>query len=116
MHPPSRPRSAAGGAVTALALVASCHRRRAWRRRSPSRPAPSRRAASTAASALDGTWTIDHSIGSYDYAANDFSGSWAGYRAQEELVGIGGTEAVGRTPDIAGTHHARRAPSSRAPT
>lgn len=63
-------------------------------------PAP---AASAAAASLDGTWTIDHSIGSYDYAANDFSGSWAGYRAQEELVGIGGTVAVGRTPDIDGS-------------
>ncbi len=52
---------------------------------------------------LDGTWTIDHSIGSYDYAANDFSGSWAGYRAQEELVGVGGATAVGRTPDINGS-------------
>ena len=56
-----------------------------------------------AATSLDGSWTIDHSIGSYDYAANDFSGSWAGYRAQEELVGIGGTEAIGRTPDIEGS-------------
>jgi polyisoprenoid-binding protein YceI len=55
-----------------------------------------------AAGSLDGTWTIDHTIGSYDYATGDFSGSWAGYRAQEELVGIGGTEAIGRTPAIDG--------------
>ncbi|MFN8620290.1 MAG: YceI family protein [Chloroflexota bacterium] len=52
---------------------------------------------------LDGTWTIDHSIGSFDYDAGDFSGSWVGYRAQEELVGVGGTEAVGRTPSVDGT-------------
>ena len=31
---------------------------------------------------LDGTWTIDPEIGSFDYAADDFSGSWVGYRAQ----------------------------------
>lgn len=61
-------------------------------------------AASTAAtSSLDGTWTIDPTIGSFDYAANDFSGTWAGYRVQEELAGVGGTEAVGRTPDLTGS-------------
>ncbi len=64
-------------------------------------PAPA--ASAVAAAGLDGTWTIDHSIGSYDYAASDFSGSWAGYRAQEELVGVGGTTAVGRTPGIDGS-------------
>jgi polyisoprenoid-binding protein YceI len=52
---------------------------------------------------LDGTWSIDPAIGSFDYGAGDFSGSWAGYRVQEELAGIGGTVAVGRTPDITGT-------------
>jgi polyisoprenoid-binding protein YceI len=68
---------------------------------SPSEPA----AASTApaASTLDGTWTVDPSIGSFDYAAGDFSGSWVGYRVQEELAGVGGTEAVGRTPDVTGS-------------
>ena len=64
-------------------------------------PAPA--ASAGAPVGLDGTWTIDHTIGSYDYAANDFSGSWAGYRAQEELVGVGGTTAVGRTPNIDGS-------------
>jgi polyisoprenoid-binding protein YceI len=52
---------------------------------------------------LDGTWTIDRSIGSFDYAAGDFSGSWVGYRVQEELVGVGGTVAVGRTPEVTGS-------------
>ena len=66
----------------------------------PSQPA----AASVApASALDGTWTVDPTIGSFDYAADDFSGSWVGYRVQEELAGVGGTEAVGRTPDVTGS-------------
>lgn len=64
---------------------------------------PQPAASAAAVSSLDGTWTIDPTIGSFDYAANDFSGSWVGYRAQEELVGVGGTEAVGRTPDVSGS-------------
>ena len=46
---------------------------------------------------------MDPTIGSFDYDAGDFSGSWVGYRAQEELVGVGGTEAVGRTPAVTGS-------------
>lgn len=53
--------------------------------------------------AVDGIWSVDPSIGSFDYAAGDFSGSWVGYRVQEELVGVGGTTAVGRTPDVTGS-------------
>lgn len=53
--------------------------------------------------ALDGTWSVDPAIGSFDYAAGDFSGSWVGYRVQEELVGVGGTTAVGRTPQVTGS-------------
>ena len=63
-------------------------------------PAP---AASPAAAGLDGTWTVDPALGSFDYAAGDFSGSWAGYRVQEELAGMGGITAVGRTPGITGS-------------
>ena len=51
------------------------------------------------ASGLDGTWTVDQTIGSF----SDFSSSFVGYRVQEELAGIGGQEAVGRTPDVTGT-------------
>jgi polyisoprenoid-binding protein YceI len=79
----------AGGSVPALAQSAA-----------PSLPAA---ASSAPASALDGTWIVDPTIGSFDYAANDFSGTWVGYRVQEELAGVGGTEAVGRTPDVTGT-------------
>jgi polyisoprenoid-binding protein YceI len=46
---------------------------------------------------------VDPTIGSFDYGAGDFSGSWVGYRVQEELAGVGGVEAVGRTPDVTGT-------------
>jgi polyisoprenoid-binding protein YceI len=48
---------------------------------------------------VEGDWTIDTSVGSFD----DFSGTWAGYRVDEELEGIGATTAVGRTPDVTGT-------------
>ena len=56
-------------------------------------------AAPAAATGLDGTWTVDASIGSFD----DFSGSFVGYRVQEELVGVGAATAVGRTPDVTGS-------------
>src|SRR4051794_27733811 len=50
-------------------------------------------------SGLDGTWTVDPSIGSF----SDFSSSYAGFRVQEQLVGIGAKTAVGRTPKVTGT-------------
>lgn len=64
-------------------------------------------AASTAATAVDsaeplginGTWRVDRSIGSFA----DFSGSFVGYRVQEQLARIGGNIAVGRTPDVSGS-------------
>jgi polyisoprenoid-binding protein YceI len=59
--------------------------------------------ASATTASLDGTWTVDPSIGSFDYAAQDFSGSWVGYRVQEELAGVGGATAVGRTPHVTGS-------------
>ena len=48
---------------------------------------------------IAGTWTVDSTVGSFD----DFSGSFVGYRVQEELASVGATEAVGRTPDVTGT-------------
>ncbi|HET6949515.1 MAG TPA: YceI family protein [Acidimicrobiales bacterium] len=48
---------------------------------------------------VEGAWTVDSSIGSFD----DFSGTWAGYRADEELASVGATTAVGRTPNVSGT-------------
>ncbi|HEX2563585.1 MAG TPA: YceI family protein [Acidimicrobiales bacterium] len=55
--------------------------------------------ASSGTAGVDGTWSVDPSVGSFA----DFSGTWAGYRFDEELVGIGGNTAVGRTPDVSGT-------------
>jgi polyisoprenoid-binding protein YceI len=51
------------------------------------------------ADGVDGDWAVDTSLGSFD----DFSGTWAGYRVEEELAGIGSATAVGRTPDVSGT-------------
>jgi polyisoprenoid-binding protein YceI len=52
---------------------------------------------------LDGDWAVDDSIGSFDFDAEDFSGTWAGYRFDEELGGVGANTAVGRTPGVTGT-------------
>jgi polyisoprenoid-binding protein YceI len=48
---------------------------------------------------FDGTWQVNDTLGSMD----DFSASWAGYRVQEALVGIGGHVAVGRSPKVTGS-------------
>lgn len=48
---------------------------------------------------LDGTWTIEPSIGSF----SDFSDSFVGYRVKEQLAGVGANTAVGRTPSVTGS-------------
>jgi len=47
---------------------------------------------------LVGDWAVDDSVGSFD----DFSGTWAGYRFDEELASVGANTAVGRTPGVTG--------------
>jgi polyisoprenoid-binding protein YceI len=63
----------------------------------------SQAATATAAASTDGdaivTGVVDTSIGSFA----DFTSSFVGYRVQEELAGIGGSTAVGRTPNVTGT-------------
>jgi polyisoprenoid-binding protein YceI len=54
---------------------------------------------STTGDGLDGTWNVDASIGSF----SDFSGSFVGYRVEEELANVGAATAVGRTPDVTGS-------------
>jgi polyisoprenoid-binding protein YceI len=54
---------------------------------------------STNTSNLDGTWTVSSTIGSF----SDFTSSFAGFRVQEQLAGIGAKTAVGRTPNVTGT-------------
>lgn len=52
-----------------------------------------------APASLDGQWAVNTTLGSID----DASASFAGYRVQEQLVGIGGHIAVGRTPKVTGS-------------
>jgi polyisoprenoid-binding protein YceI len=54
---------------------------------------------STTGAGLDGTWNVDPSIGSF----SDFSGSFVGYRVEEELATVGAATAVGRTPNVTGS-------------
>ncbi|MGE0601624.1 MAG: YceI family protein [Dehalococcoidia bacterium] len=53
---------------------------------SPSQPA------SNGDTGIEGNWTVDQTLGSF-----------VGYRVQEELAGIGGTTAVGRTAGVTGS-------------
>lgn len=50
---------------------------------------------------LDGTWNVDRESGEFDYESA--TGSFVGFRVQEELVGIGAAEAVGRTGEVTGS-------------
>ena len=52
-------------------------------------------------SAIAGTWSVDTSIGEFNY--EDSTGTFVGFRVDEELQGIGSATAVGRTPEITGT-------------
>ena len=55
--------------------------------------------AATSSGSLDGTWTIDTSIGGGVLENSSF----VGYRVQEELASIGAKTAVGRTTGLSGT-------------
>lgn len=50
---------------------------------------------------LDGEWVIDTESGEFDYESA--TGSFVGFRIEEELNSIGSTTAVGRTGTIAGS-------------
>lgn len=52
-----------------------------------------------APASLDGTWTVNTTLGTID----DGTASFAGYRVQEQLVGVGGHTAVGRTTKLTGS-------------
>ena len=62
-------------------------------------PAVPSGAAVAAPASLDGTWNVTTSLGSI----GDGTASFAGYRVQEQLAGVGGHTAVGRTPKITGS-------------
>ena len=50
---------------------------------------------------MTGTWVVDVEATPFDRATG--TGTFVGYRIDEELSGIGATTAVGRTPDVSGS-------------
>ena len=54
-----------------------------------------------AAADLTGEWLVDNSIGTFTYESA--TGSFAGFRVEEELVRIGHVTAVGRTDEVSGS-------------
>lgn len=54
-----------------------------------------------AASGIDGTWAVDTETGEFDFETA--SGTFAGFRVQEELSSVGSATAVGRTGDVSGS-------------
>lgn len=50
---------------------------------------------------IDGEWQVDTTIGEFSY--EDSTGTFVGFRVQEELAGVGSKTAVGRTPTVSGT-------------
>jgi polyisoprenoid-binding protein YceI len=62
-------------------------------------PLPTGAAGTIGPGGLDGTWTVDTTIGSFA----DFSASFVGYRVNETLADSRANTAVGRTPKVAGS-------------
>jgi polyisoprenoid-binding protein YceI len=50
---------------------------------------------------VSGTWTVDTETGEFDFESA--TGTFAGFRIEEELSSIGSTTAVGRTGDVTGS-------------
>ncbi|MDY7099923.1 MAG: YceI family protein [Actinomycetota bacterium] len=50
---------------------------------------------------IAGTWTVDTESGDFDYESA--TGTFVGFRIEEELSSIGSTTAVGRTGDVTGS-------------
>ncbi|MCY3632316.1 MAG: YceI family protein [bacterium] len=53
------------------------------------------------AQGVDGKWVIDTSVAGFDY--DESTGTFVGFRVEEELASIGSTTAVGRTPLVSGS-------------
>ena len=94
-----------GDAVAPLALPSAAPSRRGERP-----PDAAAGAASAAPSTRRSTWTADGSVAG-TWTVTD--GSEAGYRVREQLANLPAeSDAVGRTSDVTGTHHARRQPAT----
>src|ERR671910_912525 len=50
---------------------------------------------------IEGSWVVDTETGEFDFESA--TGTFAGFRIQEELAAIGSTTAVGRTGDVTGS-------------
>ncbi len=50
---------------------------------------------------IEGVWTVDTESGDFDYETA--TGSFVGFRIEEELSGLGSVTAVGRTGDVDGS-------------
>ena len=50
---------------------------------------------------IDGSWVVDTETGEFDFEGA--TGTFAGFRIEEELAAIGSTTAVGRTGDVTGS-------------
>ena len=50
---------------------------------------------------IEGSWAVDTEAGAFDYESA--TGTFAGFRIEEELAAIGSTTAVGRTGDVTGS-------------
>lgn len=61
----------------------------------------STRAATVARDGIAGKWAVDADTGEFDF--DSATGTFAGFRIQERLTGIGSTTAVGRTGEVAGS-------------
>ena len=55
----------------------------------------------TAPPGVAGTWAVDTETGEFDYESA--TGSFVGFRVEEQLVNIGAATAVGRTGEVTGT-------------
>ena len=55
----------------------------------------------TGTTGLDGSWSIDTSIGEFSF--ENATSSFVGFRIDEELATVGATTAVGRTPAVGGS-------------
>lgn len=54
-----------------------------------------------ATAGVDGEWVIDTSVAAFNY--DESTGTFVGFRVEEELASIGSTTAVGRTPLVSGS-------------
>jgi len=52
-------------------------------------------------SGVAGTWAVDDKVGEFSF--EESTGTFVGFRVDEQLAGIGSTTAVGRTPAVTGT-------------